>query len=165
MNGILKEVVAKLLCQEKSMILRTFESGSQAATTHPTRSTPSGSVEDGLKGPRKGDFNGQMSFASTSKTKTTNKQIRDLLPAVLEEIASMHKERPDLIVAAWPELIGEKLAQMTKAVSFEKGVLMVKVNNSTLYSLLAQHERARLVRLLRKKFPAVVIKNIYFRIG
>lgn len=49
------------------MIFRLFESGSQAAATHLTRSTPSGSIEeDGIKGPKKSDFNGQMSFAIAS---------------------------------------------------------------------------------------------------
>ncbi|HEY2809829.1 MAG TPA: DUF721 domain-containing protein [Rhabdochlamydiaceae bacterium] len=96
---------------------------------------------------------------------TTNKQIKDLLPKVLDHISSLHRDRPDLIIASWFEIIGEKLAPMTRPVSFEKGILTVKVNNSTLYSLLSQHERVRLLDCLRKRFPAVEIKNIYFRMG
>jgi hypothetical protein len=95
----------------------------------------------------------------------TNKQLKDLLPKVLGNIGAMHRDRPDLILAAWPQIIGEKHASMTKAVSFEKGVLSVKVSNSTLYSLLSQHERGRLLKSLRAKFPSVEIKNIQFRIG
>ncbi|MBI2810851.1 MAG: DUF721 domain-containing protein [Candidatus Melainabacteria bacterium] len=95
----------------------------------------------------------------------TNKQIQDLLPKVLGSIGAVHRDRPDLILAAWPQLIGEKLAAMTKAVSFENGMLAVKVSNSTLYSLLAQHERGRLLKSLREKFPSVEIKNINFRLG
>lgn len=96
---------------------------------------------------------------------STNREMKSLLPRLLGQIAEMHKERPDLILAAWPEIIGRKLAPMTKAVSFEGGILFVKVNNSTLYSLLAQHERQRLVTCLRGRFPAVQIKNIVFRLG
>lgn len=95
----------------------------------------------------------------------TNKQLKDLLPKALSSIGALHRDRPDLIVAAWPQVIGEKLAAMTNAVSFDKGVLYVKVRNSTLYSLLAQHERGRLLKSLREKFPSVEIKNIHFRIG
>lgn len=95
----------------------------------------------------------------------TNKQLKDLLPKVLGHIGAMHRDRPDLILEAWPQVIGEKLASMTKAVAFEKGILVVKVRNSTLYSLLSQHERGRLLKSLRGKFPSVEIKNIYFRIG
>jgi hypothetical protein len=99
------------------------------------------------------------------KCATTNKQIKDLLPKVLDQIGALHRDRPDLILLAWPEIIGAKLAPMTKPVTFEKGILTVKVSNSTLYSLLSQHERARLLQCLRQRFPAVEIKNIYFRMG
>jgi predicted nucleic acid-binding Zn ribbon protein len=99
------------------------------------------------------------------QNETTNRHIRDMLPKVLEQIGALHRDRPDLIVSAWSEVIGEKLAPMTKAVAFENGILTVKVNNSTLYSLLSQHERGRLLACLRKRFSTVEIKNIYFKIG
>ncbi len=99
------------------------------------------------------------------KPESTNKQLRELLPKVLGEIGALHRDRPDLILAAWPQIIGEKLAQMTKAISFDRGVLFVKVNNSSLYSLLSQHERGRLIKCLKERFPSVEIKNIHFRIG
>lgn len=95
----------------------------------------------------------------------TNKQMKDLLPKVLGKIGAIYRDRPDLILAAWPQIIGEKLALMTKAISFDNGILVVKVSNSTLYSLVSQHERRRLLKSLRDKFPSVEIKNIHFRIG
>jgi hypothetical protein len=101
----------------------------------------------------------------TNGSGLTNKQIKDLLPKALGSIGALQRNRPDLIVAAWPEVIGEKLAAMTKAVSFDQGVLYVKVRNSTLYSLLSQHERGRLLKSLREKFPSIEIKNIHFRLG
>lgn len=104
-------------------------------------------------------------MAKGEGSELTNKQLKDLLPKVLGSIGALHRDRPDLILAAWPQVIGEKLASMTKAVSFDKGVLWVKVSNSTLYSLLSQHERGRLIKCLREKFPSVEIKNIHFRIG
>ncbi|MBS0606195.1 MAG: DUF721 domain-containing protein [Parachlamydiales bacterium] len=98
-------------------------------------------------------------------TESTNRDMKSLLPRLLGQIGEMHKERPDLILASWPEIVGSKLAPMTRAVSFVEGILYVKVNNSTLYSLLSQHERGRLVKCLRERFPAVEIKNIVFRLG
>lgn len=104
-------------------------------------------------------------MARGDNSELTNKQIKDLLPKMLGNIGALHRDRPDLILAAWPQIIGEKLAKMTHAVSFDKGVLYVKVGNSTLYSLLSQHERGRLIKCLREKFPSVDIKNIHFRLG
>ncbi len=99
------------------------------------------------------------------KSGLTNKYLKDLLPKALGSIGALHRDRPDLVVVAWAEVIGSKLAPMTKAVCFENGVLFVKVSNSTLYSLLSQHERGRLLKSLREKFPSVEIKNIHFRVG
>ena len=98
-------------------------------------------------------------------SRLTNKLLVNLLPKMLEHIAAMQKNRPDLIVSAWQEIIGEYLAVMAQAKKFKKGILMVKVSNSTLYSLLAQHEKKRLLQMLRKKFPSIDIKTIHFRIG
>ncbi|VHO02618.1 DUF721 domain-containing protein [Candidatus Rhabdochlamydia sp. T3358] len=98
-------------------------------------------------------------------SRLTNKLLVNLLPKMLERIAAMQKDRPDLILSAWQEIIGKDLAVMAQAIGFEKGILMVKVSNSTLYSLLAQHEKKRLLQMLRKKFPSIDIKTIHFRIG
>lgn len=100
-----------------------------------------------------------------AKVSSTNKHLSALLPKVLGQINALHQDRPDLIIAAWPEVIGPRLSSMTEAVSFQQGILAVKVGNSTLYSVLVSQERARLLKLLQKKFPTVQIKNIHFKIG
>jgi hypothetical protein len=93
------------------------------------------------------------------------KSLSALLPEALRRIGDNYGDRPDLILLAWPKIIGEKLAPMTHAVSFDAGVLTVKVDNSTLYSLLSQHEKAKLLERLRAQFPKITIRNIIFRIG
>ena len=95
----------------------------------------------------------------------TGKEVSKLLPELLAKIGSHFQERPDLILLAWPEIIGEKLAPMTQAVSFTEGTLTVKVKNSSLYSLLVQHEKAKLLKQLQGRFPSVAIRNIIFRQG
>ncbi len=95
----------------------------------------------------------------------TSREVKNLLSGILGKIGLQQADRPDLILAAWPELIGARLAPYTEAVSFRDGFLTVKVKNSTLYSLLAQHEKRRLLKSLQEKFPSVTIKNLIFRIG
>lgn len=87
------------------------------------------------------------------------------MPVVLARIGDSFKERPDLVLASWPEVIGARLAPMTQAVSFQDGILVVKVSNSTLHSLLNQYEKGRVLASLRQKFPRVNIINVIFRIG
>lgn len=100
-----------------------------------------------------------------NRTKPTAKKLKDLLPQVLAEISKSYQERPDLLLAGWPDVIGEKLAPMTQALSFNEGILTVKVKNSTLHSLLVQHEKPKLLKRLRERFPSSGIRNIIFRIG
>lgn len=98
-------------------------------------------------------------------TGLTSRSLGDLLPLVMREIGEIYKERGDLVLAAWPQVIGEKLASMTQAVSFESGVLFVKVSNSTLFSLLSRQDKPELLKNLRAKFPNTSIKTIVFRMG
>lgn len=98
-------------------------------------------------------------------TGLTTRRVGEVLPSVLEKIGDSFKDRPDLILASWPEIIGTKLAPMTQAVSFNNGVLVVKVRNSTLHSLLNQYEKGKVLASLRQKFPRVNIINVIFRIG
>lgn len=83
----------------------------------------------------------------------------------MRKLGQLQKERPDIVLAAWPSLIGENLAPMTRASHFIEGVLTVIVSNSVLLSLLVQNERGRLLNKLRKQFPGTRICDIRFRIG
>jgi len=110
-----------------------------------------------------------QSFRRTPKdyqgTKTTTHKVSDVLPHVLSKIGEVYQDRPDLILASWPDVIGSQLASMTQAISFNEGVLTVKVKNSTLYSLLSQNDKPKILANLRMKFPKVKIYNIIFRLG
>jgi len=96
---------------------------------------------------------------------TTTYHIRQLLPRFLKEIGQKCEERPDLVMAAWPEIVGQKFAPFAQAISFVDGILTVKVRDATLYSLLSHHDKPRLVQTLRDKFPGTLIKTIFFRRG
>lgn len=98
-------------------------------------------------------------------TELTSHHLSDLLPGLLRQIGLSVEEQSELILAAWPGIVGPKLAEMTRAASFRAGVLYVSVSHSTLYSLLQQRERPRLLQSLREKFPRTQIHNIVFRIG
>jgi len=96
---------------------------------------------------------------------TTSRQVGFLLENALTEIREVYQDRPDLVLAAWPEVIGPQLAAMTQAISFNEGILVVKVKNSTLHSLLSQRDKPKVLNSLRQKFPRMNIRGIAFRIG
>jgi hypothetical protein len=98
-------------------------------------------------------------------TAVTGHKLSDLLPEVLGNISRSYKDRGDIILATWPEIIGPKLAPLTQPISFQAGILTVKVKDSTLYSLLNQYDKPKLIKSLREKFPNTMIKTIVFRMG
>ena len=98
-------------------------------------------------------------------TKTTTKKMGDVLPNVLYTVEKIFGDRPDLIMAAWPDLIGSKFVSMTRAESFAGGVLVVRVTNSTLLSLLSQYEKPKLLSKLKERFPTSNIQQLVFKIG
>lgn len=97
-------------------------------------------------------------------TQLTSRHVADLLASELSKLTSKCQERPDLLLAAWPEIIGPKHAAMTQVVSFCEGILTVKVKNSTLHSLLSRHDKFRVLAAIRQRFPKMNIQNIVFRI-
>ena len=111
----------------------------------------------------------QRPYSRTPKnydgTAVTTHHVGDILSRVMAKIGERQEQRPDLILGSWPEVIGPKLAAMTQAISFAEGILIVKVKNSTLHSLLSQHDKHRLLSSLRQRFPQVSIKTIVFRMG
>lgn len=98
-------------------------------------------------------------------TGVTSHQLRDILPLVLKGVQGVYQSKAELVLDAWPSIIGCRLSSMTRAESFIDGVLTVRVKNSTLHSLLQQHDKSRLLAKLREKFPGVPLKTIVFRIG
>lgn len=106
-----------------------------------------------------------MLLDMSKKTDPTSRPIDVIIPKVLRNITGSFKEGGAVILGAWSEIVGEKLAPMTKAVKFERGVLSVKVKNATLHSLLKEHEKWRLLREYRQRFPSLTVKDIVFQIG
>jgi hypothetical protein len=87
--------------------------------------------------------------------------LKDLLSAIGKQTGHQGHD----IVLAWEGILGSKFASLTKAVGVQDGVLTVKVKSSTLYSLLHQHEKSRLLARLQELFPKAGLRDIEFRVG
>lgn len=95
-------------------------------------------------------------------TLRTGKRIDEILPGILAEIGQRAKDPFEAVSQEWFLIIGDKMAPFTQPVSLRDSILSVKVKSSTLYSLLCQHEKQRLLKKLQEKFP---IRDLVFRIG
>ncbi len=104
-------------------------------------------------------------MTSQKKVKSTSKHLKDLLGGFEKKLKKLNSIPSVEIVKFWPKIVGDNISKMTKAMEFKEETLFVKVNNSSLFSLLTLHEKQKLIQLLRKQFPTVKIKDIHFRLG
>ena len=92
----------------------------------------------------------------------TGKKIGDLLPEILGAISPRSGDEKEAVFHLWFVLIGEQMAKFTQPVSLKNGVLTIKVKSATLYALLCQHEKPRLLKAIQEKFQ---VRELIFRIG
>ncbi len=104
-------------------------------------------------------------MAKNFSNQPTSKHLQNMLSNWLVDFEKIYEQKTCRIIEAWPMIIGEKFSSMTRAVSLNNKVLVVTVNNSTLYSLLCQHEKTRLLKKLQKQFSKNLITDIRFKIG
>lgn len=95
-------------------------------------------------------------------TAPTGKKISEILPLVLNEIKNKAGDDREKIFQFWRSLLGEKMALLTQPISLKNGILTIKVKSATLYSLLCQHEKPRLLKEMQAKFEIV---ELVFRVG
>lgn len=98
-------------------------------------------------------------------TSPTGKELSSLLGAFLSELKVESGSQKEEVFKAWSDIIGTKLAEIAIPISWDKGILTVKVKSSTLYSLFCTKEKGPLMQKLQKALPHVAIKNISFRVG
>lgn len=97
--------------------------------------------------------------------KPTGRQVDDLLPEVMKELAKQFEESVVLIDRVWKEIVGPKISDLTRVTGFQKGVLFVQVKNATLLSILSSQEKPRLLQNLRGKLPNIHFVNLVFQFG
>lgn len=98
-------------------------------------------------------------------TQLPHRHLKDLTTSFLEQVRAVCATRPLQVLEGWSSVAGEKWGRETKAVSFQGGVLSVKVANASLYSILVQYEAPRLLKALQDRFPESGVKKVKFSIG
>jgi hypothetical protein len=94
-----------------------------------------------------------------------HRHLKQLLPGFLERIEIRLREQPERILEGWYDIIDPQWKGLTQSDVFEKGIVVIKVKNAALYSLIVQQKKEELLKKLQEKFPTSGIKNLKFRIG
>lgn len=95
----------------------------------------------------------------------TARSLKVLLPLMLEKIEERYECDVEHLFSQFRQILGENLSLMVHSLRFNENILYVLVKNSSLYSLLATHEKNRILKELRHRCKSVKIENISFKIG
>ena len=97
--------------------------------------------------------------------KPTGRLIGTMTDSILNQISKKFDAKPQNIYNVFLTLMNDQVRPLVKPYNFHNGVLVVKVKNGTLLSILATQERGRLISEMRAKLPRAEIQNIVFQIG
>ncbi len=79
-----------------------------------------------------------------------------IIPELLKEFGLDKKALNYDVITHWSELVGEKIAAVTRAEKLEKGVLSVKVLNSVWRYELTLHSKTILQKIASEYRPGIV---------
>jgi len=88
-------------------------------------------------------------------------RVGDVLPAVLRRLGLEQRFKDQHILGLWPDVVGPQLAERTRALRIDRGVLYVRVTHGAWMQELHFMEK-ELVERLRARAPGADLKRIRF---
>jgi len=89
--------------------------------------------------------------------------LNSIIPEVLKEFGLEKKALNYSVITSWEEIVGAKIAAVTKAEKLERAVLTVKVTNAVWRYELTLHSKGILQRIA-KEFGPDVVKEIHWKL-
>lgn len=87
-----------------------------------------------------------------SGTQPTSHALDLLVSRWLRAFDKRVSDSPEKAFAAWDAVVGLKISALARPLTFSEGILTVRVQNSTLMSLLAGTERKQILQRLRRQY-------------
>jgi len=88
-----------------------------------------------------------------------------LLPQIMQKLGLRERLHEVEVMEAWQRVVGEFIAAHSAPVALRSGVLYVRVLQPTLHYELEQVSKSDILRKLKQRFGARVIRDIRFRVG
>jgi predicted nucleic acid-binding Zn ribbon protein len=89
----------------------------------------------------------------------------DLLPVLMHKLGLRERLQETEVIEAWSKIVGDFIAAHSAPVSLREGVLYVRVLQPALHYELEQVSKIDIVRKLKQRFGAKLIRDIRFRVG
>jgi predicted nucleic acid-binding Zn ribbon protein len=89
----------------------------------------------------------------------------ELLPKLMQQLGLSERLRENEVIDAWKHVVGDFIAAHSAPVSLKAGVLSVRVLQPALHYQFEQISKAEILRKLKQRFGAKIIREIRFRVG
>ena len=89
----------------------------------------------------------------------------DVLPKLMQQLGLSERLRENEVMAAWKQIVGEFIAAHSAPITLRAGVLFVRVLQPALHYQFEQISKAEILRRLKQRFGAKIIREIRFRVG
>jgi predicted nucleic acid-binding Zn ribbon protein len=89
----------------------------------------------------------------------------DLLPKIMRGLGLAERLRETEVLDAWAKIVGEFIAAHSAPVSLREGVLYVRVLQPALHYELEQISKTAILRKLKQRFGAHIVRDLRFRVG
>lgn len=89
----------------------------------------------------------------------------DVLPKLMQRLGLSERLRETEVIEAWQQIVGDFIAAHSAPMILRDGVLFVRVLQPALHYELEQISKAEILRKLKRRFGAKLIREIRFRLG
>ena len=89
----------------------------------------------------------------------------ELLPRLMQQLGLSERLHETEVMEAWKGVVGDFIATHSAPVSLREGVLFVRVLQPALHYELDRVAKPDVLRKLKQRFGAKVIRDIKFRVG
>ncbi|HEY5037361.1 MAG TPA: DUF721 domain-containing protein [Chthoniobacterales bacterium] len=91
--------------------------------------------------------------------------IGDLLPKVMQKLGLKERLQESEVLGAWKTVVGDFIATHSSPVALRDGILYVRVLQPALHYELDRVNKPQILRKLKQRFGARVIRDLRFRLG
>jgi predicted nucleic acid-binding Zn ribbon protein len=89
----------------------------------------------------------------------------ELLPKLMQRLGLKERLHENEVMQAWGEIVGDFIAAHSAPVSLREGILYVRVLQPALHYQFEQISKADILRKLKHRFGAKIIRDVRFRVG
>jgi predicted nucleic acid-binding Zn ribbon protein len=89
----------------------------------------------------------------------------EILPQVMQRLGLKERLHESEVADAWSKIVGEFIAAHSSPIALREGILYVRVLQPALHYELEQVSKLDILRKLKQRFGAKIIRDVRFRVG